>query len=90
MHSIRAKITGVTVGVIGIELDYSAMAEEVNNITLYQSGYAFLNDAEGNLIYHPHMDAAALTAMGCSSFQGYYFSRPIPVREFEKKYAAAE
>ena len=29
-----------------------------------------------------------LTEMGCSSFQGYYFSRPIPVEEFEAKYSA--
>ena len=28
----------------------------------------------------------ALTEMGCNYFQGYYFSRPIPVEEFEKKY----
>ena len=25
-------------------------------------------------------------AMGCRYFQGYYFSRPIPVSEFETKY----
>ena len=30
----------------------------------------------------------ALSEMGCSHFQGYYFSRPIPVDEFELKYAA--
>ena len=24
--------------------------------------------------------------MGCRYFQGYYFSRPIPVTEFETKY----
>lgn len=24
--------------------------------------------------------------MGCKMFQGYYFSKPIPVDEFEKKY----
>ena len=29
-----------------------------------------------------------LSDMGCSSFQGYYFSRPIPVEAFEEKYAA--
>lgn len=52
---------GQFIGVIGIEIDYSAMANEVNNITLYQSGYAFLNDAEGNIIYHPHMDPATLS-----------------------------
>lgn len=27
-----------------------------------------------------------LTEMGCDVFQGYYFSKPIPVGEFEKKY----
>ena len=27
-----------------------------------------------------------LLEMGCRSFQGYYFSRPIPVEEFESKY----
>ena len=47
---------GKFVGVIGIEIDYSTMAEQVDNITLYDSGYAFINDAEGNVIYHPNMD----------------------------------
>ena len=28
----------------------------------------------------------ALTALGCDYFQGYYFSKPIPVGEFEEKY----
>lgn len=27
-----------------------------------------------------------LTDMGCDIFQGYYFSRPISVKEFENKY----
>ena len=27
-----------------------------------------------------------LVAMGCGSFQGYYFSRPVPVEEFEARY----
>ena len=48
------------IGVIGIELDYSAMAELVNNITLYENGYAFVSDADGTLIYHPHIDATAV------------------------------
>ena len=26
-----------------------------------------------------------LTDMGCEMFQGYYFARPIPLDEFEKK-----
>ena len=27
-----------------------------------------------------------LAEMGCDMYQGYYFSKPIPVDEFEKKY----
>ena len=44
------------VGVIGIEIDYSTMAEQVDNITLYENGYAFINDTDGYIIYHPRID----------------------------------
>ena len=47
-------------GVIGIEIDYSTMAEQVDNIKLYDNGYAFLNDAKGNIIYHPYIDVLGL------------------------------
>ena len=47
---------GLFIGVIGIEIDYSTMADQVDNITLYENGYAFINDDEGKIIYHPHMD----------------------------------
>ena len=50
------------VGVIGIELDYSAMAAQVDNITLYENGYAFITDADGMIVYHPHMSIQELEA----------------------------
>ena len=31
----------------------------------------------------------ALTEMGCNYFQGYFFSNPIPVDEFEMKYTSS-
>ena len=49
-------------GVVGIEIDYTTMREQVESIRLYDSGYAFLTDAEGRLIYHPEIDLASLTA----------------------------
>ena len=48
------------VGVIGIEIDYSTMAEQVDHISLYDNGFAFINDAAGNLIYHPRIDVPSL------------------------------
>ena len=50
---------GQFIGVVGIEIDYSTMADEVNNISLYENGYAFLTDASGNVIYHPRRDVTA-------------------------------
>ena len=32
---------------------------------------------------------ALLAAMGCHHFQGYYFSRPVSVAEFESRYPAS-
>jgi diguanylate cyclase (GGDEF)-like protein len=51
---------GKFVGVIGIEIDYSTVAEVVDSITLFDNGHAFINDAEGNLVYHPTIDVARL------------------------------
>ena len=52
---------GNFVGVVGFEMDYSTMAEQVESIRLYNNGYAFLNDSEGNLFYHPYIDVSTLT-----------------------------
>ena len=49
------------IGVVGIEIDYSTMAEQVNNIKLFENGYAFLNDADGNIIYHPRVDVTTMS-----------------------------
>lgn len=51
---------GTFVGVIGIEIDYTTMAEQVGSIRLYSDGYAFLTDAEGRLMYHPRIDIASM------------------------------
>ena len=53
---------GLFIGVIGIEIDYTTMTDVVDSISLYENGYAFINDAEGNIIYHPHVDARTLAA----------------------------
>ena len=52
---------GQFVGVVGIEIDYTTMGEQVESIRLYNNGYAFLNDEEGNLFYHPYIDIATLS-----------------------------
>ena len=48
------------IGVAGIEIDYSAMAKQVDNISLYENGYAFLVDSEGVIVYHPKIDVTVM------------------------------
>ena len=74
---------GQFVGVVGIELDYSTMAEQVDSIRLYNNGYAFLSDEEGELFYHPLIDVTQFTpetmpvlpegAVGKNTFLKYSF-----------------
>ncbi|BAL83786.1 hypothetical protein SELR_20780 [Selenomonas ruminantium subsp. lactilytica TAM6421] len=45
------------VGVIGMEIDYETLAHEVEKIKLFDHGYAFILDADSNVIYHPQMDS---------------------------------
>ena len=59
---------GQFIGVIGIEVDYSTMAEEINSIRFYDNGYAFLSDADGKFFYHPHIDVADLNSGSESEF----------------------
>ncbi len=48
------------VGVIGIEIDYEMLKQEVENISLFKSGYAFILDEDSNVFYHPELDSAQL------------------------------
>ncbi len=55
-YNVPVRWRGRFIGVIGIEIDYTTVAEQVNSISLYDDGYAFLTDDEGRLIYHPLID----------------------------------
>lgn len=60
-YNIPIYYRGEFVGVVGIEVDYGTMSEQVESIRLYENGYAFITDEEGKLIYHPQIDVATLT-----------------------------
>lgn len=49
------------VGVVGIEIDYSTMASNVDNMKLYRNGHAYVTDEKGYLVYHPVYDVLKMT-----------------------------
>ena len=44
-----------TVGVVGMDIDFSVIEKLVGDITVYQTGYGFLADASGNVMYHEQL-----------------------------------
>ena len=48
------------IGVIGIEIDYEIRAQAVENIRIFETGYAFIIDEESRVIYHPQTDSEQL------------------------------
>lgn len=63
------------VGVVGIEISYHTLGDQIKNIKVLQNGYAFIVDKEtGLIIYHPFIDLYGKTEE----------ERPITPPEFVK------
>lgn len=44
--------SGTAIGVIGMDIDMRRIITMINEIKLYRTGYAFLCDKDGNVVYH--------------------------------------
>lgn len=43
------------IGILGMDIDFSVIEELTDAADIYDTGYAFLTDDSGNLIYHPYI-----------------------------------
>jgi len=41
-----------TIGVVGMDIDFTIIEDLVSSLRIYESGYAFLTDDKGNVMYH--------------------------------------
>lgn len=46
----------VTVGVLGMDINFEYITEQIRNLKVYESGYAYITDANGMIIYHPELE----------------------------------
>lgn len=47
---------GTSIGVVGMDIDFKTVQDILSSTTLYNSGYAFLTDANNNILYHKDLD----------------------------------
>lgn len=45
-------LNGESIGVIGMDIDFKTITDNVSNISLYNSGYAFLTNDAGQILFH--------------------------------------
>ena len=47
---------GTSIGIVGMDIDFSQITDLVDETKVYQSGYAFLTDASAAVMYHTNAD----------------------------------
>ena len=52
-------IDGESIGIIGMDIEFSKFTDSVNQAGLFESGYAFLEDGNGNIAYHKAVEAGS-------------------------------
>ena len=51
---------GTFIGIVGMDISYPTLEAHINELQVLQSGYAFLTDENGVVIYHPELPAGAM------------------------------
>ena len=61
-YVIPVIIDNRVIGVVGMDIATELLYENTKSVTVYENGYAFLMDNQGNFVYHPEMKANEITA----------------------------
>ena len=48
--------SGTFIGVIGMDISYDTLVDQIRDIRVYDTGYAFLTEADGVIVYHPELE----------------------------------
>ncbi len=68
-------IDGVSVGIIGMDVDFTKLQEMVGAVSFFESGYAYLTEADNAVLYHPQLEVGTVisgdTRSGLSKMEAY-------------------
>lgn len=49
-------VNGESIGIVGMDIDFSAFSDVIDHTTVFKNGYAFLINNDKNIIYHKSFD----------------------------------
>lgn len=47
---------GTSIGIVGMDISFKALTDEVDSVNLFDSGYGIITKADGEVLYHRNMD----------------------------------
>ena len=51
---------GFLIGVLGMDILFETITEQISPLTVYDSGYIFLMDKDGRILYHPSVESGTM------------------------------
>lgn len=61
-YVIPIVIDGESIGIIGMDIDFDKFTETVDSATVFETGSAFLSNADGSIAYHKTIEAGTAVA----------------------------
>lgn len=55
-YVVPITVDGISVGIVGMDINFNVLKDMVNSTKLYDSGYAFLTTKENKVVIHPNLD----------------------------------
>lgn len=55
-YVIPIMVDGVSIGIVGMDIDFKVIEDIVNSTSIYEDGYAFLTDENANIILHKNIE----------------------------------
>lgn len=48
--------SGTFIGIVGMDIRYETLVEHIRDIRVFDTGYAYLTEADGEIVYHPYLE----------------------------------
>ncbi len=80
---------GTSIGIVGMDIAFTELTDRVDSVSLFKTGYGFLTDQDGNIVYHTAADLGQNLSMLDSSLSGvgsYISSKETNNKAYEYKY----
>ena len=73
--------SGTFIGEIGMDISYSTLVNQIKELKILESGYAFLTDRKGKIVYHPQLSHGTLLGDWNTLSNGLILFVSAPVSE---------